>query len=266
MDKTDYARNESIDKLKGVACLGVVFIHIPFPGMIGSIVSYVCAYAVPVFYMIAGYYAYNKNENVIRRRLVKICKIAMFSFALFFLYYFGMACYINRIWEWINSIFNFETIVKLIVFCSVDFAIPLWYLIAQIETYLFWYFVVKYKKEQIMVRIMPLLFIIQVIITTICETIGASWYLKINFITRSLSWFVLGYYINSVSEKKIQYIKNRIFSNNCCLWNYIGDSTCCFTFTPKNFLRRIYPVFSSNVYFFDKRMENQERWDIQGYR
>ena len=50
--------------------------------------------------------------------------------------------------EWLSLNFDHTTPIKYIVFCTIDFAIPLWYLIAMVETYFVWYFVVKYKKER----------------------------------------------------------------------------------------------------------------------
>ena len=54
------SRNNMLNFLKGIACIGVIFIHVPFPTVIGKLISLVCAYAVPVFYLIAGYYSFDK--------------------------------------------------------------------------------------------------------------------------------------------------------------------------------------------------------------
>ena len=62
--------NVKLNLLKGFACMGVVFIHITFPGLFGKIVLQASAYAVPVFFMIAGYYAYGKDADVIDRKSV----------------------------------------------------------------------------------------------------------------------------------------------------------------------------------------------------
>ena len=41
--------NVKLNFLKGIACMGVVFIHITFPGLFGQIVLCASGYAVPVF-------------------------------------------------------------------------------------------------------------------------------------------------------------------------------------------------------------------------
>ena len=50
-------RNQCLNFLKGLGSTGVVFIHITFPGLTGEIISKMAQFAVPVFFMITGYYA-----------------------------------------------------------------------------------------------------------------------------------------------------------------------------------------------------------------
>ena len=76
-------KNLKLNLLKGIACSGVVFAHVPFPGVFGKIVDLAAAFAVPFFLMIAGYYSYGAGLAVIRRRLVKIIKIFAIAYALF---------------------------------------------------------------------------------------------------------------------------------------------------------------------------------------
>lgn len=196
-------RNTMLNLLKGFACIGVVLIHVTFPGMIGEIIKFASAYAVPVFFLIAGYYAFGKNEDTIKRRLIKIVKIFIFAYFVFFIFNALIAFKNDEIMEWLASNYTIKELAKYVLFCTIGFAIPLWYLIAQIETYIFWYFTVKLKKENLIVRILPILFILQVILTSFCETNELAWFWKINFVTRSLTWFALGYYLHTVPEEKI---------------------------------------------------------------
>lgn len=49
-------RNETLDTLKGFACLAVVVLHCPFPTQIGSMLSIYTRFAVPLFFIISGYF------------------------------------------------------------------------------------------------------------------------------------------------------------------------------------------------------------------
>lgn len=203
-------RNNKLNLLKGFACIGVVFIHIQFPGKIGKLISMVSAYAVPVFFLIAGYYAFGKGTDTLKRRLLKIIKIFVFAYLLFFVYSLLSAANNHKVVQWFADNYTITVLARYIIFCTVSFAIPLWYLLAQIETYIFWYFIVKLKKENIIVKCIPLLFIFYSVLTIVCETKGLAWFYKINFVTRSLSWFALGYYIHSLPKEKIEATNSKI--------------------------------------------------------
>ena len=199
--------NIKLNLLKGFACMGVVFIHITFPGLFGQIVLYASAYAVPIFFMIAGYYAYGKKEDVIKRRLKKIVKIFLFAYLLFFLYNMAFSIINHKVVEWLSNSFNWMTPIKYICFCTVNFAIPLWYLIAMIEVYIVWLFVTKCGKEHLVIKITPILFLFQILLTSYCETMQLEWFWKVNFLTRAMPWFMLGYYLNSERAQRVRAIK-----------------------------------------------------------
>lgn len=84
----------------------------------------------------------------------------------------------------------------------------MWYLIAQIETYIFWIVTLKIKKENTVTKLIPIIFILQILLTAFCETMEYDWFWKVNFVTRSLTWFALGYYIHSLPKEKIERINN----------------------------------------------------------
>jgi len=50
------SRNSTIDIFKALACIGVVWIHIQFPGSVGSAVRALGRFGVPLFFAVSGYY------------------------------------------------------------------------------------------------------------------------------------------------------------------------------------------------------------------
>jgi hypothetical protein len=185
----------------------VVFIHITFPGLLGQIIKKLSGFAVPIFLMIAGYYALGCSESTIKRRLIKILKIFIYGYLSFLAYNAALQIRSDTLVEWFKTNYTIKSLIKYVVFCNIDFAIPLWYLIAMIETYILWYFVVKYRKEYIFINLMPLIFLFRIVLTTICETNDFAWFWKMNFVSCALSWFLFGYYVHE-NEKKIIEITN----------------------------------------------------------
>lgn len=49
-------RNQSIDFLKGIAAIFVVFIHVKLGGTFGDYIAAIGAFAVPFFFMVSGYF------------------------------------------------------------------------------------------------------------------------------------------------------------------------------------------------------------------
>lgn len=197
-------KNVRLEFLKGLACFGVVFIHIQFPTVFGQIIRFLAGFAVPVFYMTAGYFNYQTNEAVVKKRLIKIIKILCMAYCYFLLYNVVYQSINHSLGTWAADNFNWITPIKYIVFCTIDFAIPLWYLIAMAEVYLCWLIIVKKGKEQAAEATMPVLFILRTILTIYCETMHLPWFWKINFATSAMPWFLLGYYLHSPRSKHIR--------------------------------------------------------------
>lgn len=82
-------RNSLLNFLKGCACIGVVFIHIPFPGLIGVVFQKSAQCAVPIFVMISGYFAYSVEGDVcpkVIRRAKRIGSITVCAIAMYLIY------------------------------------------------------------------------------------------------------------------------------------------------------------------------------------
>lgn len=191
-------KNVKLNLLKGFACIAVVFIHVSFPGLFGEITATASGFAVPVFFMISGNFAFGCSEQVIKRRLFKVIRIFLLSYCLFFLYgIFKSILSGTPVTSWLMENFNRHTLIDYLVFCTIDFAMPLWYLIAMIEVYLLWLLIIRTGTEQLSLKIMPLLFILLIVSTMF------SWSWRVNFLTQGMSWFLLGYYCNTDMYGKI---------------------------------------------------------------
>ena len=201
-------RNNCLNILKCAACFGVVFIHITFPGILGDIVKYVSIFAVPLFFMIAGYYSFGCTYDKIKKRFIKIIKILIFAIIWWFLYNFASHIYSGTLIEWLASFFTWKTLVKFFAFCTISWAIPLWYLIAMAETYFVWIYIVKHEAEDKATKFTYLLFIFGTVLTVIVESLGLNWSYKINFLCRAMPWFMFGYLVNDRYESKFENVKS----------------------------------------------------------
>lgn len=86
------AENHTLNCMKGIACILVVLIHFNIPGMFGQAIAYFGAIAVPVFFLISGYYSGNQDDKgwsrKILKKAVRIAKLFLGAFVLYFLLWF----------------------------------------------------------------------------------------------------------------------------------------------------------------------------------
>lgn len=72
-----------VDILKALCAFLVVCIHAPFPGIVGDYFTALSRVAVPIFFMITGYYyAYTVKQNKSINQIIKIfkCKRLIFRY------------------------------------------------------------------------------------------------------------------------------------------------------------------------------------------
>lgn len=75
--------------LEGIACISVIFIHCMFPSWLGILICGLARFAVPLFFLISGYYLYQPDVNYsqIRKRIQrKILHIGILLIISIFLY------------------------------------------------------------------------------------------------------------------------------------------------------------------------------------
>lgn len=75
-------RNQAIECCRLLAAIGVVFIHVLFPGQLGSMVNCLAKLAVPFFFAISGYYSFNADVSRLRNRTRTILKLYVLAVIL----------------------------------------------------------------------------------------------------------------------------------------------------------------------------------------
>lgn len=198
--------NETLYIIKCIACIAVVFIHVPFPGYLGNLLNILAQCAVPIFFMIAGYFSFNCNEEKIKKRIFKILKILLISYLLFFLFnsIFELQNGLDSYFLWLKNHFNANGLLHTIVFCDINIADPLWYLVAMLETYLLWLVILKLKLVDKAKYLYIVLFILQIGFAVISSIKNLDWTYKLVFIISALPWFLFGLHMNNQAIEKIK--------------------------------------------------------------
>ena len=70
--QTKLHRNETLECCRILAAVFVVFLHVPFPGLVGKTVNCLARFAVPLFFAISGWFSYGAKPEKLLRRMGKI--------------------------------------------------------------------------------------------------------------------------------------------------------------------------------------------------
>lgn len=60
-------QNECLNFIKGIACFGIVYMHTGYNCMLSSMIVNLFRFAVPIFFMISGYYSYGMDKAIIEK-------------------------------------------------------------------------------------------------------------------------------------------------------------------------------------------------------
>lgn len=215
-------RQHNIDFLRFVCALFVVCIHCSSYSF-REYILHITRIAVPIFFIISGYFLYSDNneytKSKIRKSIKKISNIYIISLIVFFIY--------ALIDGYINNNFNALKIGpwKLFVFitnCSslfFPYDFHLWFLIALVQGLILFYALLRWTNNHL--DIVVIISIILIILNPIIKNIDINIYNKItyipfsNVIFTSFPYLFIGYYIKSKScniNNKFLYILLCLFT------------------------------------------------------
>lgn len=209
------AINYSINALKCIAIFAVIIIHCRlyrWEGDFGKILDTISRFAVPVFFLISGFYSFYTDENYAlkkyEKRIVRLIILIIVSNLFYILSYWIADPNFN-----LMTLFTFEKIISYIFFnVAPSPGYHLWFLQALLYCYLFFWIMTKLEMDMTQgYFVIPLLLSIALIYSELFVLMG----IKIdfshyrNFLYMGLPIFYLGYYIHD-KQDKIKEISNRL--------------------------------------------------------
>ena len=194
-------RYYSIDTLKFICAVCVIAIHSPQPEQIQTYITPLLRCAVPVFFMISGYFTYGKKDigQTIIKRVKDLSKVLCWALALYIL------CFIT-----VNGRDSLQHILHLLtpqflIFNSVPHGMHLWYIAAYIYVLAIIYFIDKFNLYKILFYSIPLLMVSALLFGKYSEIIFAqtieSCYTR-NFLFTGLPFFATGMLMKSLKRTK----------------------------------------------------------------
>lgn len=136
-------RNKNIDVLRGIACLGVVLIHVRFPGQLGLDIVALARSCVAIFFVTAGYFCFKndalKMEERAKKKAKDTFKLLIIAFSLYFIWEssirFAGSGY-QSVFAWWDTLFQGRNLIRVVLLHEDPIAGHLWFLPALISCYL----------------------------------------------------------------------------------------------------------------------------------
>lgn len=215
--------NKSLNLLKGMACLVVILLHCPLPGILGEAIVYGLRFPVPSFFMITGYFSCQKGTDWLLRRMKKtaLLIVGAEAFAGVVRLLIGLADGWEGFGSWISQFEGFHRPFKVLFFGSL-FNGTLWYLYAA-----FWTFVIMYAAKRLLKSLTflycltPFLIVAQIAGRFLMQTYGdmeANSYLFGGAVLFGIPFVMAGSFIAGHEEK----IARLVSEKRCVLLFFAG--------------------------------------------
>lgn len=234
----------------------VVFIHVLFYGKIGVVFDTLARFAVPLFFIVSGFYSYGITPEKVKKRMKHI--LGLFIFAITFFILFRMSLLIIQD--------NFEIFFDEIIYCfkpkllalfvffnliSYTKAEYLWYLLASLYVYVIFYFSLKLKiSEKIIFGASFLLLLIHLLLGEGLSIVGIS--LPIvsirNFLFMGLPFFGIGMFARK-NKDKLRNIPNYIIAISLLMGSVLSLFSCYMFGENELYTGTLFIIFSAVVIF-----------------
>ncbi|MBQ6099363.1 MAG: acyltransferase [Methanobrevibacter sp.] len=213
--KRDNEINYSLNIIKCIAIFAVICIHCRFyhVSSVGSVIDAISRFAVPIFFLISGFFSYYENEDYALSkyrmriiRLVKIYIVANLAYIIFFLL-IGKLTGLNDV----ISLFSLDSIFGYIIFNLTPGADFLWFISALLYCYILFYIIRKlnFNINSLYVYI-PIFLIGNLLLGELSQFLGLTIDFEIyrNFLFMGLPFFTLGYFIHDNKENVTGVLSN----------------------------------------------------------
>ncbi|SKB64014.1 Peptidoglycan/LPS O-acetylase OafA/YrhL, contains acyltransferase and SGNH-hydrolase domains [Lachnospiraceae bacterium] len=230
-------KNQFLDTLKGIGCFFVVFMHICFPGVAGSYIVNIGGFAVPVFYMISGYYLLKdsgeKTSQALKKKIFRMAKLC----AIISVLYCAWNMVISRFGDGKQSVavfvqkhFTITNFVKFLMLQNTDIfggRSPYWFLYALLFAYIIIWVLLKNEKWRYVYLLIPVLFIGKFYV----HSIELGWDYFNNVWLSALPYILIGMFIRD--KDAVKNVSSHIIYTMTLM--SVGAITLCTFFIQDNY-------------------------------
>lgn len=210
--------NRTLNVIKCISAFFVICIHctLQYSGKIGIAIDGIIRVAVPIFFLISGYYSYFEDNEVAKKkykkRIKNLIKLIILSSILYFIINIINLNSAQEILEYLKNKFTARNIFTYIVLNASPFQGHLWFLNALLYCYIICYFMNKYDiKLNKLYKYIPILITVTIMFGEVASHMKVNitniYYRNVWFY--GLPYFLIGCLINEKGNKIKELITNK---------------------------------------------------------
>ena len=202
--RAEQSRADNIDILKAICAFLIVCIHVPFPGRVGAYFTALTRIAVPIFFMITGYfYSDTVARHKEKQQIKKILYLVVEANALFLLWNVLLNILRkNSVLSYMRSILTSNSLLKFLIINVCPVGGHLWYLGAILYVLVIVLLMDKFNCRKILYYLTPVLLIADLVFGKYSLLIfhrEFPYILVRNFFCVGIPYFCIG---NLIREKR----------------------------------------------------------------
>lgn len=208
-------KNYTLELLKLFASYMVVFIHVMFYGKLGVVMDALARFAVPLSFLISGYYSYQMKPEKAMKRIRHISGLMIFATVCYTLAKIAIV-FLKGTEGGIGSYFaqylNLGTLIKMLILNVPVSSYHLWFLLALVYTYVVFYFATVFRfHEKAVFFVAFLLLLVHILLGEGLSFFGIVTPVPIvrNFALMGIPFFALGLFTKK-HENKLRKIPNYV--------------------------------------------------------
>lgn len=212
--KSSVKVNKSLNVVKCLAVFAIICIHCLLSklGDGGKAIDSLCRFAVPIFFLISGYFSFFSNNydfalKKYKSRIVKLLKLLIISNVAYLIF---SALISHK--HYLSSLMDVHAWLDIIIFNNSPTAVALWFIQALIYCYVIYYLMARFKVNPNKLYILiPFLLIACIIFGEVFKIYGIKIdsFIYRNFLFLGLPFFTLGYLINDRQDEITKKISDR---------------------------------------------------------
>lgn len=253
MQTRNTARNRGLDILKCICAFLVVCIHIPVTFEGGEYVLLVTRIAVPIFFMITGFFyssVQRKATQIIQ--IKKTIRLFLFATAVYFLWQTFHTAYIGEnVLHYIKDTLSIQNLLSLVFLNRSLFGGHLWYLHALIYTLVAAHFLFKHNLSKLLYVLCPVLIFCDIVFGTYSGLLfGGSLPYTVfrNFLFVGIPYFTLGHLINVYKDRIIGFFSRFSHKATIILLSFTFFLSILLSFCEYNLIVAFGKLGSRNIY------------------